>query len=160
MGVPDVTRRVAVGRSVDYDVALFESCARSRASHKSSVRLVVRSLLEAPEVRLERFLAAGLIALGDVSCLVGGDLAQIVHTGVHRTRDTCEALATSEFVGAGSRRAVVLAYHVDAGAVGVGGFRYAVGSQQRVGVVAVRCVLLRARAQKAGYIFDTLSPFN
>ena len=122
------------------------------------VLLVVLLTADVPEVRLHGLFAAGGVALSEEVRLVGRDLHQVLAAQTHCCSDFREARTSGELFRLRRGRTVVLTYHVDAGAIRVGGSRYAVRSQQRVSVRAVQLTLFRTRTQEAGYKIDTLSP--
>ena len=95
---------------------------------------IISGLFEAPQVRLHGLFAVGAVLLSLEGGLVGGDLAQVVSTGVDRDRDRCEALTLLQFVCRRSGRAGDGAQttQVDAGAALAGCLGYAVGSEHHL----------------------------
>ena len=83
---------------------------------------------ERPEIRLHGLFAAGLVLLGAEGLLVSTDVRQVLTALGYPLCALLEEAALGLLFGADGRLAVVLANHVDAGAVGVGRFGYAVGS--------------------------------
>ena len=80
--------------------------------------------------------------------LVLRDLHQILLTRCDQQLDLLEALACIQLFAGERRGAQVLAYHVDAGAIRVGGSCYAVRRQQCIGVRTVRLSGFRTCTQK------------
>ena len=94
-----------------------------------------------PEVGVHGLLAGGEVLLGDEVQLVLGDLVQILPAGRYHRAHLGEALTERQLFGGRLGAAVVLAYHVDTRADGVGRRRYTVGSQESI-LVQECCALL------------------
>ena len=124
------------------------------------VRGIVGFAADLPEVGLHGLLTSRLILLREEVSLVGSHLHEVDCACFDIACYSCEACASLRLISSNRRGAVVLANHVDAGAIRVGGRRYAVRSQEGVGVVAVRLTCFGSLAQKAGHIVDTFCPFN
>ena len=101
-----------------------------------------------PEVRLHGLLTSRLILLGEEVSLVGGHVHEVDCTLLDSACYSCETGASLCLISANRRGAVVLTNHVDAGAIRVGGSRYAVRRQKRVAVLTVRSALFGALAQQ------------
>ena len=135
----------------------FSDCCDSGAL--AVVGGIVLLPADLPEVGGHGLFAGGEVLLGDEVQLVLRDLVQIFPAGCYHRAHLGEALAVSQLSGGRLGAAVVLAYHVDTRADGVGRRRHTVGSQERIAVVAVLSTFLRTARQKAGHIVDTFCPF-
>ena len=120
---------------------------------------IVLLAADVPEVRVHGLLAVRLILLRLEGDLILRDRHQVALTSLHSRTNCGEASASVELIGGHRSGTVVLAYHVDTGADGVGRRCYTVGSQQCAGVITVRRALFRSLGQKAGYELNTLGPF-
>ena len=125
-----------------------------------SVLGVVRFSADFPQVLRQGLATTGGVTLREERSVVLVDLHEVFTTLPHCLGYRIEACADEQLLCRRIGRTVVLTYHVDARTIRVGGSRYAVGGEQDISVVAVRLTFLGTSTHKAGYIVNTLTPFN